>query len=565
MEIVKRFAMGVAGIGVALTSYSVQASVDSVKIVIDTEIGLGTFSGIALGSFAYDPLHDQAYVTSTVGENLQLRRVNNVSGTQTFNTMVFATAWSKFTKGGNLDNGGGLPAPLSIVLNPQPIPALGLGTFSSAWIMDASPVVTTGPEATPHPELTQRIYRYNLLPDTNGDASDEFASIMTLQQMQAAGTFSSNLTNAGRQMAWSGDGQRLYFIDAVSTNGGIYTIPAAGGSPKLLLRTGNTANSEPAVKSSGSIDTIFFRGTGTNSGGLDKITYDGTTTSARQTALPMSAVNDFLELSSGSATFSNLATDSAGNIYVANTTTNSNLRPGIYKWDTEGRLIKIASQAERVAAFGAAKGPLIFTINKMQPTSGTFNNGSVSFPITQILYAENPQNGNAAVAAANVFKPGDFNRDNEVTQADMDGFKSVLTRKGVAASTDNLKYDLNGNGEVSWKDVKILQQFLGFPDGDATIDSVVDINDLWSLASHWQLSAQTWATGDFTGDGIVNAFDLSILALHWQQSSAGQSLESALASTGLTSLVPEPAGIALALGPAVAGLLSRRRRQSVLR
>lgn len=536
---------------------SATAEIDSVRIVVDTNIAVGTFTDSPLGAFGYDPVNDRMLAVAANGQNLQMRMIENVSGSQTFTTQIYTTAWTKFTKGGDLNNGGGTPLPGSLLFNPKPIPSLGLGSYSNAWIADSSFVVTQGNPPEPHPELTKRVYRYNLLPDTNNDASDEFTTVMTLQQMQIAGSFTTNTTNLGRQMAWSGDGQRLYFVDSASASGGVYTVTASGSEVKQLLKTAGTANSEPAVRTSGGIDTIYFKGTGTNAAGIDKITYDGTTVSARQTALSASVVNDFFELSSGTPTISALSSDSDGNIYFTNSTANA--RPGIYKWSADGKLIKIVSRAEREAAF-ADRGANIVTTLRLQPRTTMFTNGTITFPITQILYSEVPQSGlNSAIAGANVFKAGDFNRDNIVDQNDMNSFKLNLTPKGVSASPENLKYDLNGNGEVSWKDVKILQQFYSFPDGDATIDRVVDIQDLWMLASHWRQTGQTWASGDFTGDGFVDAFDLQILASNWQVALAGESLETAIATTGLMTMIPEPSGIMCAF--AALCFVGRRRRQ----
>lgn len=97
--------------------------------------------------------------------------------------------------------------------------------------------------------------------------------------------------------------------------------------------------------------------------------------------------------------------------------------------------------------------------------------------------------------------------------------------------------------------------------GDANLDGLVDIRDLYILASHYKQSGQNWLTADFTADGAVNALDLGQLAANWQYGVAGpaQPLDGILASLGLpSSAVPEPAmGISL-LGM---GILLRRNRK----
>src|SRR5439155_3576489 len=117
------------------------------------------------------------------------------------------------------------------------------------------------------------------------------------------------------------------------------------------------------------------------------------------------------------------------------------------------------------------------------------------------------------VAGVYVFAPGDFNRDASVDQQDVALFKNVLTVKGVAASTANLKFDMNGNGEVSYKDVKVFQSFYGFADGDANIDGVVNALDFNAVATNFgNATPVKWTDGDFTGDQNVNTADFTILA-----------------------------------------------------
>lgn len=52
--------------------------------------------------------------------------------------------------------------------------------------------------------------------------------------------------------------------------------------------------------------------------------------------------------------------------------------------------------------------------------------------------------------------------------------------------------------------------------GDTNLDKVVDITDLGSLASTWQLSGD-WSRGDANYDAKVDITDLGLLASNWQQ------------------------------------------------
>src|SRR5262249_39678621 len=93
--------------------------------------------------------------------------------------------------------------------------------------------------------------------------------------------------------------------------------------------------------------------------------------------------------------------------------------------------------------------------------------------------------------------------------------------------------------------------------GDANLDGLVNLSDLYLLASNWQQSGAYWWQGDFNFDGTVNATDLGTLALNWQQGSplpGPDLIASILNSAG----VPEPATSA-AVSIMLSTQLPRRR------
>jgi hypothetical protein len=511
-------------------------------------------------AFGYDPLNDSVFTVNASGNALSL--ISNVDTSPTPQVQVTNGEWLKFEKGGNLGNGGGGPLPGSMLLNPDPIPSLGLTTsYSTAIIMDGALVVTTPAQA---PGLTQKMYRYNLQQDTSGDANNEFTSMITLDKLQTAAGQASTVTttNLFRQPAWSGDGQSLYFTDTSAAFGGLWTQSAGGGSPTRLLATSADINTEPAVLSTGGTDTIYFRGGGTtnNQGGLDKITYDGTTASARTIAVKASTINDFLELSTGSIQCASMCSDAAGNLYFND---GAGARAGsIFCLDPQGRMYVVVSALERSDEFGGTRNSNTL---RMQPRTTSYTSpvaGVGSFNVTQILYEDLGVSGAATniIAGADVFRPGDFNRDNRLDQTDVAEFQAALTPKGIPASASNLKFDMNGNGEVSYKDVKIFQSFDGFADGDANMDGTVNALDFNAMANGYSGTSDTWLQGDFTGDNTVDSADFAILASNYGIVTPPPVNPPAGAATPfgqLGDIVPEPGAIA---GLAIASLLLRRNR-----
>lgn len=534
----------------------VLAAPDTTTIVVNPTMAVGSFgitSTPTLATFAYVPTTDQMYITHFgPNTNQDIRRIDNVSGTQSGTRLLLRDpSWYLWSRT-NANFGGGSPTPSSILLNPKQIGSLA--PYSNAWILDSGSVVT---DPASRPDLTKRIYRYDLQVDANFDASDNFTTLMTLADYKlAAGGVTTNSTGMSRQHSWSGDGQKIYWIDSsnfTTGTGGLWKMNALGGAPTLLLD--DDLNTEMAVTTDvNNVDTLYFAGGGTtgNAGGLDKITYDGTTASARTVFKTKAQINDFLETTNTINTRS-MSVDADGNIYFNNVSSTAPERRGIYRLDPQGRFSRVLSQAERVANFtanGISGSPTSDTL-RMQPRVVQYTNGSATFDVTQILFAEL---GGQSIAGVYVFKPGDFNRDNLVDQSDVSLFKSKLTARGVAVATvDDQKYDLNGNNSADWKDVKILQQFYSFRDGDANIDLSVDSTDFNALlGGYGKLSAALWTEGDFDGDQKVTTTDFNILAGNFGLTPPP------LPGATLGSVVPEPAAIsAVALGSVL--MFARRR------
>lgn len=512
-------------------------------------------AGKSLAAFGFDPTTDTVYTTmfgfTAPGGGAAVRQITNASNplAQVSTGFITEAQLQLYYRDGNPDRGVSNPTASALLLNPIAINAPGgtLAPYSVAYIADAANTNLPS-SSTLDPAATKRLYRWNLQavgpagdpPPPYGDARDVMTTVTTFADMQAAAGTVATASNFGRQFAYSGDGQSIYAMDSSTAYGGLWKINLQDHTEtRLVALTDN--NTEPAVISAGSVDTIYFRGGGStgNLGGIDKITYDGTTVGARQIHLSASQLNAFMEnTGTATATSFSMIADSAGNLYFNNTNSAAGLARGIFLLDTAGRLAKIVGYEERRAEFGGS--PNSNTL-RMQWRSATYDNGTSSFPVQQLLYAESAPI--SLVAGAYIFKVGDFNRDNLVDQADIADFKQNLTLRGVTLSAFNaadhpkFKYDLNGNNEVTWKDVKILQQFYTFLDGDANIDKTVNIADFAALAANFNLPAKLWTEGDFTGDESVTIADFSILAANFNQVAPSDAARSA---------VPEPATAAFA-------------------
>ena len=536
----------------------------------------------ALGAWGYDPATDSAYVAS-FGATGSLRKITNVTSgaPQVATPMVSEAQWNLYYRDGDPNTSAGTQLPGGLLLNPLTI---GSGTtsiapYSRAWIIDGVRVPATG---TVNATRSKRLYDYNLqmvlpnpipghIPEEPPfyDGRDVFTTKVTLADMNAAaGQAPDNATsNVSRQFAWSGDGQRIYFNDSSTPLGGIWKANPQSGAVSRIHANPDILT-EPAVKQvSPGTDRIFFRGTdatGNSTDGIDYIDHDGTTTSAPATLISGQAVRDFME-TSATLNVTAIAADANGDLYFNVSGGNAaslTLRRNVLRLDPQGRLSKVLAYNERdlfyTGEVGGATNPTA-NVAKMQPRTATYVGGTGSFALAQVMYAE--QSTLNRIGGFWAFKAGDFDRDNDVDQADVALFKTKLTVRGQAAATADLKFDLTGNNAVDWKDVKTLQQFYEFPDGDANIDRTVNLSDFNVLASNFGQGARVWTQGDFNGDDQVNLADFNILASHFGEVASGPTV-TPQDWARLGAAVPEPAAVAT-LSMLATGLVLRRRRRAV--
>jgi hypothetical protein len=102
--------------------------------------------------------------------------------------------------------------------------------------------------------------------------------------------------------------------------------------------------------------------------------------------------------------------------------------------------------------------------------------------------------------------------------------------------------------------------------GDATLDGVVDFNDLVKLAQNYNASGQHWYQGDFTYDGMVDFNDLVKLAQNYNTALPNEPIPGASAAferdlAAAFGAVPEPTSGALMCAASVLAVGARRRRR----
>jgi hypothetical protein len=567
-------AAALAGVNPA---FAVPSDIDNFVTIVAKAKALPTGT---MGAFTYDPIGDVVYVAG-YGSGADLRKIVNVAGgdaAQVATTLVTQGQWTLYERDGDSSTySGGQPTPSGMLMNPKQLGSLA--PYSAAFITEVAHDVYTGvtPNRVYQHHITKLLYSFNLQavpsagspPPPYGDGRDVFTTKLTKSQLLAAAgtlgvTTSSNsyTDNMGRQFAWSSDGQAIYYTDSQASFGGVWRVDAQSGAATRLVTETNTTNlnainCEPSVLPiSSTVDRIFFRGSNTlgNIGGVNYADYDTSTgvTSSVSVLVTPAALRDFLEAdSSVEMNVPATATDSDGNVYLS-LTGGTNATRVLVKLDPQGRLSKVASYTERSAALSQSPGSSTYSHPmRLQPRTTNYTNAnSQTFSLTQVMYAD--LSSKNQISGLWVFKPGDFDRDNDVDQSDIGLFKTALAASnGVTPTDPNLKFDMNGNGLVSWKDVKVLQNFYGFRDGDANIDTVVDSLDYNAfLGGYGKLAAAIWTEGDFNGDLKVNTLDFNILAGNFGLSAP------VVPGPTLGAVVPEPAGISLLV---LAGVVARRR------
>lgn len=551
-------------------------------VLVTVVNGANATNGKSIAAFAYDPVNDRMFITnygsSPFSGQGAIRLITNVSSSQTATDVLSEGQLQLYYRNNDTNRSVTTPLLSGFLFNPTTIGSFE--PYTMIWATDAS--LTRLPSSTiVDPAATKRFYRFDpsVTPDTY--PVNAITTLTTLSDLQNVVGTSNTSSNWGRQFAWSNDGQRIYHMDTSAVFGGVWKLnPLTGQADRLVAVSG--ANTEVAVLNpGGSVDRIVFRGTGTNEGGLNYIDYDASTntTSSIGVLLSIDALKDFLDQGDVTPTTFSATSDNQGNLYFNSTSGTGT----VMRLDPQGRLISLVNRAQRQAFLNDSPNSNTLRMQVRQiahPTAGT---------IQQLLYAENKTQ---SVTGINIYKVGDFDRNGLVDSTDRMMFLSALTPRGTPILSEELdnkgKYDLNGNGSVDWKDVKILQSFLGFQNGDVDLDGALTLNDLDILgANYYTLGGsanKTWAQGDIASldplstvysatasdANLVNQVDVNLFAHTWlnvlgfphltieQVDSRGYTGQ--FRQDVLAALVPEP-GMLTLLGAGM-GILLRRRRVS---
>jgi autotransporter-associated beta strand protein len=492
--------------------------VDNLSPVLTT----GWFLGSNLAAYTYDPTTDTMFVTAYGNPAVVKVTDVSVSGSQVATPTVYESTLQLYYRNGDPGRSVTSPVQGGILLNPKPIGANP--AYSLALIADGGNTRYSGSSAV-DPAATKKFYTYNLQTAAiPGSGTDVFSTRVTLANLQTAAGAVSTSNNLARQFAWSGDGQSIYFTDSSPAFGGLWKVGALAGSPQRILNEDDTS-AEPAVMTTAGPDRVFLSGGGStgNVGGIDWVSDNGSTISPRQVAVATSKLLDFFEVSVAMPSQRVQSLTAVGDdLYFLFYTNASGTKPesrypGVYRYDAQGRLSKVVNKTERAAALGSAT--LVF--DRLQSRDSIYTGTSGTFATTQLLYREAGAN---AVAGATAFKPVDFNRDNAVTAADLALFVPQVTIRGqVQTDVANLKFDMNGNDTIDWKDVQIVEGFLDYvpdPDlagrivpalpiqADADLNGVVDFADFQTMQANYDTTPQGFVQGDFNGDNQVSFPDL---------------------------------------------------------
>ncbi len=159
----------------------------------------------------------------------------------------------------------------------------------------------------------------------------------------------------------------------------------------------------------------------------------------------------------------------------------------------DGTLVLGGNSDEVIVTEGTLIVASTSTVGNINLTNGAtlIQNGTVTGSVT---------GGGSAIAA------GDFNRDGNVTSADID---ALYAR--IASGDFDPAYDLVADGVLDDADIAdLVIARLGTNYGDANLDGNVDAADFNAWQANRFRTDTTWSSGDFNGDGVTDGSDFNL-------------------------------------------------------
>lgn len=480
---------------------------------------------------------------------------------------------------------------------------------------------TIGPDyATAQNGVGVTVGAYN-----QADWNDIFSVVFTQQDINNLTGSTSTFDNLARQFAWAADGSAIYFVDRLESDvhGGIYKVDPTTGAVSILWRSplGTEENPlynpicEPGIVHTSVLDLtggaytgqqILFDGLdgdGTNGGagnysGMSYIVDTGSGIEGPFEVYDLERYSRFAEWNGprrrrlgdengndvnpqpidSPRLYSIVVDDNDGNIYFYD----SGNDQSIWRYDTEGRFVCLKTKFQHIAYNQAVGSTSTTGISmRLQMRTVDYDNGSSVFQVPQILFMSS---GTYDIPGLYVFKPGDFDRDDDLDQDDVDDFLAVMAtpietfsewvevkiddvwvwRLGFYEEATNglgdtletvdypayvnyIKYDLNNNGLVNGKDKLILWRFRDLAPCDYDADGDVDAADQNHLTEcmgkNTTYTTLVHVLGDCNGDQAITSDDFTGFA----ECATGPGIDYTVAGLpGECTLVPDVDGLVAA-------------------
>jgi hypothetical protein len=384
------------------------------------------------------------------------------------------------------------------------------------------------------------------------DWNDVFSVMVTEQNLLDALlplTPNGSITfNLGRQGTLSTDGKSMYFCDSADDFGGIWKVNIETGAAQYFWndRTDNIdgsstrVNTEPCVVHTSVRDLdpanpavgdqILFEGNSANIGGISYMIDTGAQALGPYIAWPSAKLEQWIEWNGSKwgvrkYTYNNadpipadgglnpphdfacdsMCSDPDGTIYFHD---GANYH-GVWRYDLQNRFGLVRSRQVGVAfnmATAASSGNLGTLRMQTRTVQYTNPQTSATFPVRQINFMAVTPKGVGGIYA---FKTGDFNRDNQVNETDVNLFKAAMavpiaTVESVTLGSSSFSCPVTLAAGLNTVEVQTFDRAGNASDiATVTFTCSVDAN-LPAVTINSPTNGQTISTRSFTVSGTAS-------------------------------------------------------------